>query len=110
MFGRATGLRLKELLKPGMSLRRRLPKGARRSSRSAASITSATPGFAPDAESRRHAEDDAAPLRRVPRYQRCCAEGVEHIKQVYTGFRTLSIQDRSLIWNTDLVETLGSTI
>ncbi len=34
------------------------------------------------------------------------AEGVEAIKDVYTGMPDIGVTDRGLIWNTDLVETL----
>ncbi len=34
------------------------------------------------------------------------AEGVEAIKDVYTGMPDIGVSDRGLIWNTDLVETL----
>jgi len=34
------------------------------------------------------------------------AEGVEKIAEVYAGSSDISVQDRGLIWNTDLVETL----
>ena len=33
-------------------------------------------------------------------------EGVGHMEQVYAGFQDVNVTDRSLIWNTDLVETL----
>ena len=34
------------------------------------------------------------------------AEGVEAIKEVYTGIPDIGVTDRGLIWNTDLIETL----
>ncbi|WP_421789326.1 succinate dehydrogenase flavoprotein subunit [Hyphobacterium sp.] len=34
------------------------------------------------------------------------SEGVERIKQVYAGLPDIKIADRSMIWNTDLMETL----
>ncbi len=34
------------------------------------------------------------------------SEGVEKINQVETAFKDVSVSDRSLVWNTDLVETL----
>ncbi len=33
-------------------------------------------------------------------------EGVEAIRQVYTGLPDISVTDRTMIWNTDLMETL----
>ena len=34
------------------------------------------------------------------------AQGVKRIAEVHAGIPDISIQDRGLIWNTDLVETL----
>jgi succinate dehydrogenase / fumarate reductase flavoprotein subunit len=34
------------------------------------------------------------------------AQGVEKIRKVYDSFQDVGIQDRSLIWNSDLIETL----
>ena len=33
-------------------------------------------------------------------------EGVEAIKQVYTGMPDIGVTDRTMVWNTDLMETL----
>ena len=34
------------------------------------------------------------------------AEGVQKIEAIYQGFQDVGVTDRSLIWNTDLVETM----
>ncbi|WP_420430604.1 succinate dehydrogenase flavoprotein subunit [Hyphobacterium sp.] len=34
------------------------------------------------------------------------SEGVERIKQVYAGLPDIRVEDRSMVWNTDLMETL----
>ncbi|MFQ5660854.1 MAG: succinate dehydrogenase flavoprotein subunit [Gammaproteobacteria bacterium] len=34
------------------------------------------------------------------------AEGIDKLKQIYSSFSDVKVSDRSLIWNTDLVETL----
>ncbi|SNX82560.1 probable SDH1 - succinate dehydrogenase (ubiquinone) flavoprotein precursor, mitochondrial [Melanopsichium pennsylvanicum] len=47
-------------------------------------------------------QSDAA----VFRTQKTLDEGVEKIDKVYESFPNVSIQDRSMIWNSDLVETL----
>lgn len=47
-------------------------------------------------------QSDAA----VFRTQKTLDEGVEKIDKVYSTFPDVSIQDRSMIWNSDLVETL----
>jgi succinate dehydrogenase / fumarate reductase flavoprotein subunit len=33
-------------------------------------------------------------------------EGIEHMDKVYAGMADIGVTDRSLIWNTDLIETL----
>ncbi len=33
-------------------------------------------------------------------------EGVDRLKEVQASFKDVSVSDRSLIWNTDLIETL----
>ncbi len=33
-------------------------------------------------------------------------EGIENLKEVWEAFKDVKVGDRSLIWNTDLVETL----
>jgi len=42
----------------------------------------------------------------VFRSSRSMAEGVEKMKQVWSGMTDMSVSDRSLIWNSDLVEAL----
>jgi succinate dehydrogenase / fumarate reductase flavoprotein subunit len=85
VFGRAAGLRLAEVVKPG-ALRDELPS--------------------PTAEVRldmqRVMQADCA----VFRTDRTLAEGVQKIDQVYARMADVHVTDRSLIWNSDLVETL----
>ena len=40
------------------------------------------------------------------RTDRTLKEGVEKIDQVYQSMRDIGVTDRSLIWNSDLIETL----
>merc|ERR1712174_186711 len=47
-------------------------------------------------------QSDAA----VFRTQKTLDEGVQKIDKVYDSFPDVSVQDRSMIWNSDLVETL----
>merc|ERR1712086_1245671 len=42
----------------------------------------------------------------VFRVQDTLEEGVDRIGDVYSSFKDVGIKDRSMIWNTDLVETL----
>ncbi|RDE06859.1 succinate dehydrogenase flavoprotein subunit [Sphingomonas aracearum] len=105
VFGRATGLRLKETLKQNTP-HNPLPKGSEELALSRLDHFRNAKGSLPTAKIR-------ADMQRT--MQRHCAvfrdtallnEGVEHMKQVYASLADVGITDRSLIWNTDLVETL----
>ena len=105
VFGRACANRIAELHKPGESLRElkadagfgavenldkmRFAKGAR----STASLR---------LEMQKGMQDHAA----VYRTQSTLAEGVTKIDKVVQSFKDVGTTDRSLIWNTNLVETL----
>jgi succinate dehydrogenase / fumarate reductase, flavoprotein subunit len=105
VFGRATGLRLKELLKPGMK-HNELPKGSEEFALGRLDHFRNAKGSRPTAEVRADMQKTMQRHCAVFRDSALLAEGVEHMKQVYAGFQDVGIQDRSLIWNTDLVETL----
>ena len=105
VFGRATGLRLKELLKPGMK-HNELPKGSEEFALGRLDHFRNAKGEKPTAQIRADMQKTMQRHCAVFRDSALLAEGVEHMKQVYKGFQDVGIQDRSLIWNTDLVETL----
>ncbi|WHU05230.1 succinate dehydrogenase flavoprotein subunit [Sphingomonas sp. NIBR02145] len=105
VFGRATGLRLKELLKPGMK-HNELPKGSEEFALGRLDHFRNAKGEKPTAQIRADMQKTMQRHCAVFRDSALLAEGVEHMKEVYKGFQDVGIQDRSLIWNTDLVETL----
>ncbi len=105
VFGRATGLRLKELLKPGMK-HNELPKGSEEFALGRLDHFRNAKGEKPTAQIRADMQKTMQRHCAVFRDSALLAEGVEHMKAVYKGFQDVGIQDRSLIWNTDLVETL----
>ncbi|WP_404336555.1 succinate dehydrogenase flavoprotein subunit [Sphingomonas sp. MMS12-HWE2-04] len=105
VFGRATGLRLKELLKPN-SKHDELPKGSEEFALTRLDHFRNAKGAKPTAQIRADMQKTMQRHCAVFRDSALLAEGVEHMKQVYAGFQDVGIQDRSLIWNTDLVETL----
>ncbi len=105
VFGRATGLRLKELLKPGMK-HNELPKGSEEFALGRLDHFRNAKGDRPTAQIRADMQKTMQRHCAVFRDSALLAEGVEHMKEVYKGFQDVGIQDRSLIWNTDLVETL----
>ena len=105
VFGRATGLRLKELLKPGMK-HNELPKGSEEFALGRLDHFRNAKGARPTAEVRADMQKTMQRHCAVFRDSALLAEGVKHMQDVYKGFQDVGIQDRSLIWNTDLVETL----
>ena len=105
VFGRAAAKHCENTLKPGASVRE-VPKHVEEK------ILSRLDGF-------RHAKGDrptaAIRLEMQKTMQAHCAvfrtgeiieEGVEKLKGVIDSFEHVGISDRSMIWNTDLVETL----
>ena len=81
---------------------------ARAKRRSRGSTASATPMAARRPRSLRltHAEDHAARLRRVPHRTRCWRRASRRSAPCGTTSDDIDVTDRSLIWNTDLIETL----
>ena len=105
VFGRATGLRLGEILTPN-ALQAPLPKGAGELALTRLDHFRFAEGSSPTAEIRldmqRVMQADCA----VFRTDRTLKEGVEKIDQVYRKMTDIGVTDRSLIWNSDLIETL----
>ena len=105
VFGRATGLRLKEIIKPGTK-HNELPKGSEEFSLGRLDHFRNAKGEKPTAQIRADMQKTMQRHCAVFRDSALLAEGVKHMGEVYKGFQDVGIQDRSLIWNTDLVETL----
>ena len=105
VFGRATGLRLKELLKPN-SPHNPLPKGSEEFALSRLDHFRNAKGGSPTAEIRKDMQKTMQRHCAVFRDSALLAEGVTHMDQVYKRMEDVDVTDRSLIWNTDLVETL----
>jgi succinate dehydrogenase / fumarate reductase, flavoprotein subunit len=105
VFGRATGLRLGEILKAN-ALQAPLPKDAGELALTRLDHFRHAEGSSPTARIRldmqRVMQADCA----VFRTDRTLKEGVEKIDAVYGSMRDIGVTDRSLIWNSDLIETL----
>jgi succinate dehydrogenase / fumarate reductase flavoprotein subunit len=105
VFGRAAGLRLGEILKANAA-QKELPKDSADLSLQRLDHFREAKGDAPTAEIRlemqRTMQADCAVFRTV----RTLAEGVSKIDAVYRKMADVRVSDRSLIWNSDLVETL----
>ena len=105
VFGRAAGLRLAEIIKPG-TVQGELPKEAADLSLARLDRFRHAEGGSSTAEIRldmqRVMQSDCA----VFRTDRTLAEGVAKIDKVFARMTDVRVSDRSLIWNSDLVETL----
>ncbi|WP_294190989.1 succinate dehydrogenase flavoprotein subunit [uncultured Sphingomonas sp.] len=105
VFGRATGLRIKDILKPNTT-HNPLPKGSEEMALTRLDTFRNAAGSTPTAHIRREMQQTMQKHCAVFRDTALLAEGVQKIDQVYTSIGDVSVKDRSLIWNTDLVETL----
>ncbi|WP_426258053.1 succinate dehydrogenase flavoprotein subunit [Sphingomonas sp. DC1600-2] len=105
VFGRATGLRLKETLKPNTS-HGPLPKGSEELALGRLDHFRNAKGGSPTAAIRLEMQRTMQKNCAVFRDNALLSEGVEKIGATYSRLADVDVQDRSLIWNTDLVETL----
>jgi succinate dehydrogenase / fumarate reductase flavoprotein subunit len=105
VFGRAAGLRLGETVKPG-TIQDDLPKEAAELALSRLDTFRHAEGGSPTAEIRLDMQSVMQADCSVFRTDRTLAEGVSKIDQVFTRMADVRVTDRSLIWNSDLVETL----
>jgi len=105
VFGRAAAHRAVEMIKPGAS-QAPLPPGAGEKSLDRFDRTRHANGGSPTsvlrAQMQRTMQDHAA----VFRTGELLREGVEKMRGVASGYGDLRVADRSLIWNSDLVEAL----
>ncbi|WP_315759850.1 succinate dehydrogenase flavoprotein subunit [Sphingomonas sp. Y38-1Y] len=105
VFGRATGLRLKETLKPGAP-HNPLPGGSEEMALSRLDHFRNAKGGTPTAQIRADMQRTMQKHAAVFRDSALLSEGVTKLDAIYKGMSDIGVTDRSLIWNTDLVETL----
>ena len=105
VFGRATGLRLKEMLKPNTA-HDPLPKGSEDMALSRLDHFRNAGGGTPTAQLRAEMQKTMQRHCAVFRDSALLSEGVAKMDSIYQGMQDVGVTDRSLIWNTDLVETL----
>eukprot|EP01032_Pedospumella_encystans_P016756 gene16756-19105_t len=105
VFGRACALRIAEIAKPGDKIPE-FKKDAGFDSLATLDELRNAKGTLPTADIRmtmqKHMQDNAA----VYRTQETLALGKDLIDETVQSFKDVKVTDRSLIWNTDLVETL----
>jgi succinate dehydrogenase / fumarate reductase flavoprotein subunit len=105
VFGRAAGLRLAEVVKPG-ALQQQLKDDAAEQALTRLDKFRHAEGGSPTAEIRLDMQRTMQADCGVFRTDRTLAEGVAKIDKVFARMADVRISDRSLIWNSDLVETL----
>ncbi len=105
VFGRAAGLQCAKSVKPG-ERQSDLPKDAGEQTLARLDRLRNAKGRTPTAKLRlalqKAMQEDAA----VFRTGETLANGKKRIAEIYKGISDIGISDRSLIWNSDLVETL----
>ncbi|MED5549683.1 MAG: succinate dehydrogenase flavoprotein subunit [Pseudomonadota bacterium] len=105
VFGRAAGLRVGETVKAGATQKELTAKDGQISLDRLDKYRNAR-GGTPTAKLRLEMQRAMQNNCAVFRTGEVLNEGVEAIKQVYTGLPDISVTDRTMIWNTDLMETL----
>jgi succinate dehydrogenase / fumarate reductase flavoprotein subunit len=105
VFGRATGLRIKDTLKPNTP-HAPLPKGSEELALGRLDKFRNATGTIPTADIRVEMQRTMQKNCAVFRDNELLTEGVAQIKATYAKLADVAVKDRSLIWNTDLVETL----
>ena len=105
VFGRATGLHLRDNLKPGAA-HRPLPKTAADLPLARVDMFRNANGGSPTAQVRLEMQRTMQKHAAVFRDTALLAEGVDLMQKVNKRMADVHVTDRSLIWNTDLIETL----
>jgi len=105
VFGRAAGLRLGEILKPNAA-QKELPKDGADLALARLDRFRNAAGASPTAEVRLEMQRVMQSDCSVFRTEKSLAEGQAKIDATYRRMADVRVSDRSLIWNSDLVETL----
>ncbi|MBA3676761.1 MAG: succinate dehydrogenase flavoprotein subunit [Sphingosinicella sp.] len=105
VFGRATGHRLGETVEKGAAARP-LPKGSEEMALGRLDRFRNAKGGSPTAEVRTAMQKTMQADCAVFRTEKTLDEGKTRIDQVFGRMSDVDVTDRSLIWNTDLIETL----
>ncbi|MCP5396567.1 MAG: succinate dehydrogenase flavoprotein subunit [Sphingomonadaceae bacterium] len=105
VFGRAAGLRVKELIRPG-SAHDELPADSADFALGRLDHFRNANGSLSTAEIRVNMQKTMAGHAAVFRTDEVMAEGVEKLTEINKQMQDIKVTDRSLIWNSDLIETL----
>ena len=105
VFGRATGHRLRDLIKPGEAFEE-LPKGSEEFALTRLDHFRQAKGGSPTAEVRAEMQRNMQTHCAVFRNDELMAEGKAQLAKTYARMQDIHVTDRGLIWNSDLVETM----
>jgi succinate dehydrogenase / fumarate reductase flavoprotein subunit len=105
VFGRATGHRLAELIKPGTA-HDALPKDSADLSLTRLDHFRNAKGGSPTAQIRADMQRTMSAHAAVFRNDELMAEGKDKLAATYKRMEDVHVSDRSLIWNSDLIETM----
>jgi succinate dehydrogenase / fumarate reductase, flavoprotein subunit len=105
VFGRATGLRIADIQKPNTP-HNPLPKGSEEQALTRLDKFRHAKGSSPTARIRREMQRTMQQHAAVFRDSALLAEGQTKIDAIAASIADVHVTDRSLIWNTDLIETL----
>ena len=105
VFGRAAGLRLKETVKPGTA-HAELPADSADLALTRLDHFRNAKGGSPTAEVRTAMQRTMSQHAAVFRTDELMAEGKVKLADAYKQMQDIHVSDRSLIWNSDLIETL----
>ena len=105
VFGRAVANRCAETIRPGQP-HKRLPADALDKSLANLDRVRHASGDTPTAVIRDRMQRSMQSHAAVFRTQETLAEGVEQIREIRDSFADVRVSDRSLVWNSDLIETL----
>ncbi len=105
VFGRAAAQHCVETMTPG-ERHKPLAKEAGRSSVERVDRLRNADGDRPTADIRLEMQKVMQNHAAVFRTSETLGEGVEKVRETFASFERVSVADRSLIWNTDLVETM----
>jgi succinate dehydrogenase / fumarate reductase flavoprotein subunit len=105
VFGRAAAHRAAETIKPGAS-QAPLPSGAGESSLDRFDRIRHAKGGTPTSELRIQMQRTMQTHAAVFRASDSLKEGVDKMRKIWAGMGDLKVADRSLIWNSDLMEAL----
>jgi succinate dehydrogenase / fumarate reductase flavoprotein subunit len=105
VFGREAGRRCAEIVRPGTP-HKPLPKEGSDAALARFDELRHAKGDSSTAELRLNMQKTMQTHAAVFRTQDSLEVGIDKLSKVYDGFADVKIADRSMVWNTDLVETL----